>query len=121
MTTLTEGQRRGEFIIHEVGEGHFREIGTLTSGQDLEAGTVLGKVTASGKLVQLAPAASDGSQNACGILYDSVNAADGDLPSLYLARLAVVNGAEIVWPAGITAPQKAAAIAALHALNVIVR
>ena len=45
----------------------------------LQAGTVLGKVTASGKYVPVAPAASDGSQTPDLILADDVDATAGDV------------------------------------------
>ena len=44
MTTLTEGQHAGEFIVSE-NEGHLsREIVTVASGQNLKAGTVYGRI-----------------------------------------------------------------------------
>lgn len=44
MTTLTEGQHAGEFIVSEEGT-RSREAVTVLSGQDLSAGAVLGKVS----------------------------------------------------------------------------
>lgn len=51
---------------------------TLVSGQNLAAKTVLGRITASGKLAIHNPGASDGSQTAIGILVNDVNASGGD-------------------------------------------
>jgi len=43
MTTLTEGQAAGEFIVSESGTS--REAVTVLSGENLDAGEVIGKVT----------------------------------------------------------------------------
>lgn len=75
----------------------------------------------SGKLTILAPAAQNGSQAAAGILLSGVNAAAADLPCVVVVRDAVVNSNELVWPAGITAGEKATAIAQLTAAGVVVR
>ncbi len=47
-------------------------------GQALEAGAVLGKVTASGKYKAFDPAAVDGSEAAAGVLYGAVDASAAD-------------------------------------------
>jgi hypothetical protein len=78
MTELQEGRYAGEFVVSE-GNGRIsRETMTVLSGQSLQAGAVLGKVTASGKYKALNPAASDGSQAAAGVLYDAVDASGAD-------------------------------------------
>jgi len=55
---------------------------TLLSGQDLERGALLGKITASGadrgKLKQCDSAAIDGSAEPFGILVEDCDASDGD-------------------------------------------
>lgn len=45
MTTLTEGVHSAEFLLGEADDTYNRDVVTLASGQDLEAGTVLGKIT----------------------------------------------------------------------------
>lgn len=45
MTTLTEGQHAGEFIVSEANKTRSREPVTVLSGQDLAAGAVLGQIT----------------------------------------------------------------------------
>jgi hypothetical protein len=61
MPELQEGRYAGEFMVSE-GNGRIsREIITVLSGETLQAATVLGKVTASGKYKALDPAAIDGS------------------------------------------------------------
>ena len=59
---------------------------TLISGQTLKRGTVLGKITASGKFTLALSASSDGSQTPAAILADDVDASGGDkLAGVYLA------------------------------------
>jgi hypothetical protein len=72
MPELTEGRYAGEFVVSEGNGKISRETITVLSGETLEAGAVLGKVTASGKYKALDPAAVDGSEAAAGILYDAL-------------------------------------------------
>jgi Bacteriophage lambda head decoration protein D len=119
MPELQEGRYAGEFVVSE-GDGKIsRETITVLSGETLEAGAVLGKVTASGKYKVLDPAAVDGSEAAAGILYDDASAADAE--GVAIVRLAEVNAAELVWPAGITGPEQTTALGELAALNIIAR
>jgi Bacteriophage lambda head decoration protein D len=121
MPVLNEGRYAGEFVVSE-GNGRIsREIITVLSGQTLQAAAVLGKVTASGKYKALNPAAVDGSEVAAGILYDAVDASAADAEGAAIVRLAEVNAAELVWPAGITAPQQTTALGQLRALTIIAR
>jgi hypothetical protein len=48
MTTLVEGKHPGGFLVWEALRDYTREVVTIASGT-LEPGTVLGKITASGK------------------------------------------------------------------------
>ena len=64
MPVLTEGRYAGEFVVSEGNGKISRETITVLSGQTLQAGRVLGKVTASGKYKALDPAAVDGSEAA---------------------------------------------------------
>ena len=61
----------GDFPIRHV-------TATLLSGENLERGAVLGKITTGGKLKLSASASSDGSQNVYGILAEDADASDGD-------------------------------------------
>lgn len=51
---------------------------TLITGQNLQRGTVLGRITASGKYTAATSAASDGSQNATAILAEDTDATSAD-------------------------------------------
>ena len=122
MPELQEGQYAGEFIVSEGNGTISRETITVLSGEALEVGAVLGKVTASGKYKALDPAAMDGSQAAVAVLYDAVDASAGDAEGVAILRMAEVNAAELVWPDGITAGQQTTALAQLALLpHVIIR
>ena len=119
--TLTETTHTGGFIVSLANGNRSIDNGTLVSGQNLAAGTVLGTITTGGKLTQHAPGASDGSQNASGILLASVDASGGDTAAAFVARDAEVNSNELTWADGITGPQKTSALGKLAALGIIVR
>lgn len=110
MTTLTEGKHEGEFIGElAMGIGYHVDVVTLASGQNLAAGAVLGKITASGKYAAYDNAASSGVEVAAGILLGAVNASGGDVTTARVVRRgpATVNGNDLGWAAndaaGITA------------------
>jgi hypothetical protein len=123
MATLTEGKHAGGFLIWDVLRDYTRETVTLVSGAGkLSPGTVLGKITTGGKYTTLAPGASNGSQNAAGILWGHADATDADAPGVVLVRgPAILNRHEIIWPEGITEGQTSTALAALATLGIIQR
>ena len=123
MTMLTEGKHAGGFLVWEVLRDYTRETVTIASGAGkLEPGTVLGKITTGGKYTTLAPAATNGSQNAAGILWDKVDASAADAPGVIMLRgPAIVNRHEIIWPEGATEAQITAATTALATIGIILR
>lgn len=123
MTTLTEGKHAGGFLVWEVLRDYTRETVTLASGAGkLESGTVLGKITTGGKYTGLAPAATNGSQTVAGILWAGVDASAADVPGVVILRgPAIVNRHDLVWPAGATEAQIAAATTVLGVLGIALR
>jgi hypothetical protein len=123
MATLTEGKHAGGFLIWEVLRDYTRETVTLASGAGrLAPGTVLGKITTGGKYTVLAPGASNGSQNAAGILWGPADATDADAPGVVLVRgPAIINRHEIIWPEAATEAQITSATTALAALGILLR
>ena len=123
MTTLTEGKHAGGFLIWEVLRDYTRESVTIASGAGkLAPGTVLGKITTGGKYTALAPAATNGSQNAAGILWADIDATDADALGVVILRgPAIANRHELVWPDGATEAQITTATTALAALGIILR
>lgn len=110
-------------IVKDEGTNTYsRDDDVLASGSGVvKIGTVLGKVTASGKFKPLAPAASDGTQNAAAIILQDANATSADQTVVNLKRRAQVVLQNLTWPAGITAPQKVAALAALETTGIVAR
>lgn len=110
-------------VVKDEGRNRYsRDTDTLASGSGIViAGTVLGKVTASGKFKPLAPAANDGTQNAASVILQYSNATAADQPVVNLKRRAQVVLQSLVWPAGITDAQKSAALAQLSALGIVAR
>lgn len=120
MTTLTETGHPGGFIL-SVANGHrsFANI-TVATGQNLKAGAVI--ATVAGKAVELDPTdVSYGGDTPTGILFAITDATSADVAAAAVVRDAEVNGNELVWPAGISANDKATAITALAALGILVR
>ena len=119
MTTLTEGRHPGEFILSEAKGTRSRETETIVSGQNLQAGTVLGRITATGFLTEYDSSASDGSQAVYGILFDNVDASAGDVPgAVVIVRDAEVQKAALEW---IDAANETAGTPGLKALGIVVR
>ena len=72
------------------------EEGILDTGA-LAKYTVVGKITATGKVVVLTPGASDGSEKAYGILTQAADATSADVRvGLYIGGF--FNDAALVWP-----------------------
>ena len=123
MTVLVETRHPGEFILSEANGQRSRETITIASGAGvIAAGTVLGKVTASGKYVASSVAASDGSEVPTAINIYGADASSADATVSAIARDAEVNGKCLTWHADRDQPaERAAANAALANLGVIVR
>ena len=122
MPVLQEPLNLGDLLKYEAPNLYSRERVTVAAGQTLELGTVLGMVTATGKVKQLDPSATDGSQYAAGVLMQACDThlADRD-DGLMVARHAIVASHALQWPAGIAAVEQHAAISQLKALGVLVR
>jgi hypothetical protein len=121
MPVQSEGKYLGDWLKHEEDNLYSRDEATVISGQNLGTGTVVGIITASGKVTQLAPGASDGSQNAAGVLLNAVDASASDKQGVIIARHAMCSDKGLVWPGSITGPQKTVAIAQLKTLGILVR
>lgn len=118
--SLTETTHAGDFLLSEANGNRSRDNVTIVSGQDLAAGAVLGKITASGKYAAYDNTASDGTETAAGVLYAAVDASSADATGVAILRDAEVNTNQIGWAAndatGITA-----GTADLKALGILVR
>ena len=87
MTTFTEAQHKGEFLVSEGNGSISREVGVLLSGQVVIDGCVA--IVAAGKLKAGTGASGE---DVVGIFYGAYDATGADLAGVvYIARLAEVK------------------------------
>ncbi len=93
MTLLNETPHDGNFILSEDNEGRLsRDNIVIASGAGtLLPGTLLGKLTASGKFAPSPETAADGSETTVAILVGGVDATSSDVAAVGLMRHAEVN------------------------------
>jgi hypothetical protein len=120
-TVFNEGNHDGGFLIREANGDRSRDVGILESGQKLDTGAVLGKITASDKFVEYNPAGGDGSENVSAILFANVDASSNDVDVTLIVRDAEYNSREIVFNVALTALEITTAEDALKALGLIGR
>ncbi|CAK0739397.1 Head decoration protein [Azospirillaceae bacterium] len=127
MATVQEPPRLTSVLKWEDDKNYCREEITVLAGSGsdrvLTIGTILGRITASSKIVGLNLAASDGSQTVYGVLLSNTTAPDGvDIAGLALVRgPAVVSDIGLVYPAGATGAQKTTINTALLNLGIVIR
>lgn len=122
MPAITEGLNLGDLLKYEAPNLFSRDQVTVASGQTLPLGAVVGIVTTTGKVKQIDPSATDGSQYAAGVLMQPCDAALIDREDgLMVARHAIVADHALTWPAAITVAEKQAAILQLKSLGVLIR
>ena len=122
MPVITEGLNLGDLLKYEAPNLYSRDQVTVAAGQNLVLGTVVGIDTATAKVKQIDPTATDGTEVAVGVLATSVDATLIDREDgILIARHAVVADHALTWPVGIAPLDKAAAIAQLKAVGVLVR
>jgi len=117
---ITEGRYASDWLKAEShNSGYSREEVVIVSGAGkVASGTVVGKITASGKYKPVTVAAEDGSEDAAGILLEAVDATSADAPAVIIAREAIVVHQGLKYGADVdTANERAAIHAALGALN----
>lgn len=121
MAVFTETRHAAGFMLSEANGTRSRDTVTIVSGQNLKAGAVLGKITASGKYTEFNTANADGSQTAVAILWDAVNASGGDKAAVIVARDAEVTAAELYWFSGATNGNITTGKTGLAAVGIIAR
>ncbi len=120
VTSNSESERK-QLVAHDnVALSRGGRTLTHAAAGTIARGTILGRITATGKYVVLAVGASDGSQTACAIMAeDSVATAGGDKKvRLYFAGAYNIN--DIVWPGTPTAAQKNAALNQLSDRGIVI-
>lgn len=126
MTVLQNRIRAGGFIQSEANYARSRDMITIEGGTggagQLYAGTVIGKVTSTGKYLPSPATGSDGSQTAIAILWDDVDATDGDVVVGAVTRDAEVRAADLSFDSSVDDnTKKAAKYTQLAAVGIIVR
>ncbi len=129
---LQNFMRDGEFLQSEANGYESRENIIVEGGTGgagvVYPGTVMGKITASGKYVPCLVAAGDGSQTAAGILWGYTDATNGDVHASLVARYAEVAIDRVIFGTSYGSPPiygglagATAVLASLAALGIIVR
>lgn len=123
MPVLTEPPSMGDVLKFEVNPNYTREIVTLLSGMPYPVGSVLGKITASGKYTLSAATGADGAQVASAVLLYAVDATLADATGIVLARgPAIVSRAGLAYDGSVDDGTKITAkLTQLAAAGIITR
>jgi hypothetical protein len=105
MPAFSKGPTLGDLLKYELNANYCRETVTLKSGTNYALGSVLGKITASGKH-RLSPAAEvvgdEGAETAVAVLIEAVDASAADKTGLVIARgPTIVSKAALVFDASV--------------------
>lgn len=120
-TVLTDANRRaGGFLVSELPKTGSRSTATLKSGENLSAGAVLQKEDSTGKYIQYDAGNSniDDGPGAVAILFDAVDASDGDLDCVVIDKDAEVQGDELLWADDQDTSDQAAGVQALLSVGI---
>lgn len=126
MPVLTKSPTLGDLLKFELNANYCRDTVTLKAGTNYALGSVLGKITASGKY-RLSPAAQvvgdEGAETAVAVLIEAMDATAGDKTGLIVARgPAIVAKAALVFDASVDqAAEKDAKHAQLATAGVVPR
>jgi len=111
----------GSYIVSKANGYRSLETITLKEGENLIAGTLLGKVTDTGEFKRYDPDATDGSEHVAGILHETVDATEEAKKCVAMARDGEVNGKLLTYSDGADDDAIATANTELEALGLIVR
>ena len=112
----------GDLLKFEAPQFYSRSAITIAAGQNLAMGTVLGRKTADDKHQAFDPVATNGAETPVGILLGDIDATLIDREdALLLARHAMVAEKLVLWPAGIDADIKKAAVRHLEEIGILIR
>ncbi|MDD2809301.1 head decoration protein [Rhodoferax sp.] len=120
MTNKTLAAPLTDLVLYEAAPIFCRDVVTLGAGSTSLPGTVLAK-NAAGDYNPVDFAGVNGAELAFAVSVATVDATAGAKPCTVISRGAVLDTAGLLWPAGATAPQKAAAIDRLTALGIVTK
>ena len=123
MSVLTQPPTMGDVLKYELNPNFTRETVTLLAGTNYPVGSVLGRITASGKMKLCTATGTDGAQNAAAVLLYDVDATAADATGIVVLRgPAIVSKAALVFDASVDdAAKTAAKHVQLTALGIIPR
>lgn len=121
MTVFNEGRHAAEFLVSEANGHRSRETVTIASGENLEAGAVLGQVSADSTYKLYDPGNADGSETAVAVLYDAVDATDGEEPGVIIARDAEAAADALTWFDGASEAQIDTGTGELENVGIVAR
>jgi hypothetical protein len=123
MTVLTQPPSMGDALKYELNPNYTRETITLLEGMNYPVGSVLGRVTLSGKYTLASHGGSDGAGTATAVLLYPVDARLSDAVGVVLARgPAILSRAALVYDGTVDDGAKITAkLAELKTLGILVR
>lgn len=108
-----------DWLKHEGDRMLHRKEAVIASGAgDLATGTVLGKITASGKYKKHVNGASDGTETAVAVLLSPADASAADAKAVIVTGFAEIAPLELTWDTSVNnSTKKNAALAQLETLG----
>ena len=123
MTVLQQPATTGDVLKYEVNPNFTRETVTLLTGTAYPVGSVLGRITASGKYKLATHGGTDGAQTATAVLLYAVDATLADAVGIVVVRgPSIVSRAGLAYEATVNDAAKITAkIGQLAAVGIITR
>ncbi|MCU9849358.1 head decoration protein [Defluviimonas sp. WL0024] len=123
MPVLTEPPSMGDVLKYEVNPNYTREVVTLLASMPYPVGSVLGRITASGKYTYASAAGTDGAETAVAVLLYAVDATLADATGIVLARgPAIVSRAALYYDGTVDDAAKVSAkLSELASLGIVAR
>ena len=123
MTVLQQPATMGDVLKYEVNPNFTRETVTLLAGTAYPVGSVLGRITASGKYKLATSGGSDGAQTAGAVLLYAVDATLADAVGIVVARgPSIVSRASLAYDATVDDATKITTkLGQLAAIGIIAR
>jgi Bacteriophage lambda head decoration protein D len=122
MAALVQTPPAANFIIWEEDANYSRSNVVIAASQDIQPGEVLSAITTAGPTLGQYQVWAAGASGAIGIAIYGTKTGVGETAAVaVLSRMAIVNGKQLVWPAGASNADKTAGSAALAAAGIQVR
>jgi len=120
---LTQPPSMGDVLKYEVNPNYTREVITLAQGMPYPVGSVLGRITASGKYKLATSGGADGAETAIAVLLYAVDATLADAVGIVVARgPSIVSRAALAYDATVDDAAKITTkIGQLAAVGIIAR